>query len=135
MHYNKIVRKHLINCIKDILRQISDKTIYNPYLCVRFYTNHHAVRFGGDRLNVNSSNPKHQETIILDRNFHNLMVFNDHFSVQIQIGKVSDTIQIPFDSISIIADIKQNFIIDLDTGDIQKNKQHADNLIQLNFQD
>ena len=112
MDYNSILKKNLINVVRDILIDIRDNGINNgDHLYITFST----AENNNLPLWLEKKYP-HEMTIIIQYEYYNLKINDDSFNITLSFNNVMNDLQISYKSIISIADPNSNF------GLILKNK-------------
>ena len=141
INYVKILRKNMINVLKDVLTNIKNNGLQEGHhLYITFKTNDKKVIIPQWLLNKFPS----KMTIVIQHEYWNYDVANDHFKITLSFNDIKTDLIVPFSSVISFADPYANFglkliqekaIIDKNTNKKKiKNKKYSkkNNVIELN---
>ena len=130
INYPQILKKNMINVLKDVLREIKKNGLREGH--------HLYITFKTDNKNImlpkwlKKKYPK-EMTIIIQYEYWNLKVFKEKFEILLSINDVKVNLFIPFKSIISFADPYANFGLKISTKDnstsIKKKKENTNNKI------
>ncbi len=121
INYQKILKKNMLNVLKDILKEISKNGLTNNNLIyITFLTNHKEVEL-----------PKwlkdkypNDITIVIQYEYYNLVVDKNSFSLNLSFNNKSTNIIVGFDSVISFADPSANFGLKIkDNKNLNKEKK------------
>ena len=116
IEYQKILNKNMLNVLKDILTEISDKGLSgNNQLYITFFTKHKNTEL------PNWLKKKYPEemTIVIQYEYSDLKINKNNFSISLSFNDIKSNIKIDFNSVISFADPLSNFGLVL-----QKHKVH-----------
>lgn len=120
--YQSLIDEAVLGIIKKILAEYAIRgPQYNQCFYITFDTCYSQVKISS---RVKKKNPNHI-TIVLENQFDNLLVFDDHFTVNLVFGGVKENITVPFAAIISFMDPIANFSLQL-----QHDRLHANELMQ-----
>tara|TARA_B100001057_G_scaffold118991_1_gene117644 strand:+ start:370 stop:801 length:432 start_codon:yes stop_codon:yes gene_type:complete len=136
IEYQKILNKNMLNVFKDILKNIKTNGLYNNnHLYITFVTNHKYVEL------PNWIKQKYPEemTIVIQYEYYDLEVNKNDFSITLSFNNIKTNLKIGYDSIISFADpsanfgliLKKNNIPKKSRGNLEKNKEEKDNIINF----
>tara|TARA_B100000749_G_scaffold221390_1_gene176473 strand:+ start:124 stop:573 length:450 start_codon:yes stop_codon:yes gene_type:complete len=143
INYSKILKKNMINVLKDVLINIKKNGLQEGHhLYITFKTNDKKVIIPQWLLDKFPS----EMTIVIQHEYWNYDVANDHFTITLSFSDVKTDLMIPFSSVISFADPYANFglkliqektIIDKNTNKKKKKlktKKYSkkNNVIELN---
>ena len=143
INYLKILRKNMINVLKDVLTNIKNNGLQEGHcLYITFKTNDKKVIIPQWLLDKFPS----EMTIVIQYEYWNYDVANDHFTITLSFNDIKTDLIIPFSSVISFADPYANFglkliqektIIDKNTNKKKKKlktKKYSkkNNVIELN---
>ena len=107
--YNTLVQNALRNVVRDILKDISKNgPIGDHYFYLAFDTSHKGVSISPK---LKSQFPE-EMTIVLQHQFWDLEVLDDHFKVLLSFGNVPESLTIPYNALVGFYDPSVDFAID-----------------------
>ena len=121
INYQKILKKNMLNVLKDILKEISKNGLTsNNLIYVTFLTNHKGVEL-----------PKwlkdkypNDITIVIQYEYYNLVVDKNSFSLNLSFNNKRTNIVVGFDSVISFADPSANFGLKIkDNKNLNKEKK------------
>lgn len=121
INYQKILKKNMLNVLKDILKEISKNGLTNNNLIyITFLTNHKEVEL-----------PKwlkdkypNDITIVIQYEYYNLVVDKNSFSLNLSFNNKRTNIVVGFDSVISFADPSANFGLKIkDNKNLNKEKK------------
>ena len=121
INYQKILKKNMLNVLKDILKEISKNGLTsNNLIYVTFLTNHKQVEL-----------PKwlkdkypNDITIVIQYEYYNLVVDKNSFSLNLSFNNKRTNIVVGFDSVISFADPSANFGLKIkDNKNLNKEKK------------
>ena len=136
IEYQNILDKNMLNVLKDILINIRDKGLSNNnHLYVTFSTNHQNVELPNW---LRQKYPK-EMTIVIQYEYYDLEVNKNDFSITLSFNNIKTNLKIGYDSIISFADpsanfgliLKKNNIPKKSRGNLKKNKEEKDNIINF----
>lgn len=120
--YQSLIDEAVLGIIKRILAEHASRgPQYNQCFYITFDTCHPQVNMSS---RVKKKHPNHI-TIVLENQFDNLLIFEDHFTVNLVFGGLKENILVPFAAIISFMDPIANFSLQL-----QHDRLHANELIQ-----
>ena len=143
INYSKILKKNMINVLRDVLINIKKNGLQEGHhLYITFKTNDKKVIIPQWILNKFPS----EMTIVLQHEYWNYNVTNDHFKITLSFNDIKTDLMIPFSSVISFADPYANFGLKLIQDKIIDNKNtnkarqklkntkysKKDNIIELN---
>jgi len=143
INYLKILRKNMINVLKDVLTNIKNNGLQEGHhLYITFKTNDKKVIIPQWLLDKFPS----EMTIVIQYEYWNYNVTNDHFKITLSFNDIKTDLIVPFSSVISFADPYANFglklIQDKVTDDKKTNKtkpklkktkySKKNNIIELN---
>ena len=136
IEYQKILRKNMLNVLKDILINISSNGLSN--------NNHLYITFLTKQKNNKLPNWIKQKypdemTIVIQYEYYNLEVKKDNFSITLSFNNTKTNLIIDFSSVISFADpsanfgliLKKNRIRNNNKKDLGKNKPKKNNVINF----
>ena len=106
--YDKLIEKSLKNVVIQALHIAEEEGLNdNNHFYITFNTNHPKTRISAQLM---SQYPE-EMTIVLQHQYQNLMVFENHFSVDLSLGGVLQNLSISYDSITYFADPHAKFAL------------------------
>ena len=119
INYTKVLRKNLINVLKDILKDVKKNGLINSqHLYIAFKTNHHKVILP-DWLKKKF--PK-EMSIVIQYEYWNLEIYKNSFDIELSFNNKIAKLIIPFDSIIFFADPSTKFSLKLDIEKLEKKE-------------
>lgn len=119
--YSKILKKNLINVLRDVLTEIQKNNInFSHQLFITFKTNDQKVLLPKWLLK------KHPEemTIVIQYEFWDLKVFKEKFEIVLSFNDIKTNLSIPFQTIISFADPYANFGLKIESEKkVKKRKQ------------
>ena len=121
INYQKILKKNMLNVLKDILKEISKNGLTNNNLIyITFLTNHKEVEL-----------PKwlkdkypNDITIVIQYEYYNLVVDKNSFSLNLSFNNKRSNLIVGFDSVISFADPSANFGLKIkDNKNLNKEKK------------
>ena len=121
INYQKILKKNMLNLLKDILKEISKNGLTNNNLIyITFLTNHKEVEL-----------PKwlkdkypNDITIVIQYEYYNLVVDKNSFSLNLSFNNKRSNLIVGFDSVISFADPSANFGLKIkDNKNLNKEKK------------
>ena len=115
IEYQKILNKNMLNVLKDILTEISDKGLSgNNQLYITFFTKHKNTEL------PNWLKKKYPEemTIVIQYEYSDLKINKNNFSISLSFNDIKTYLTIDYNSVISFADPSVNFGLIL-----QKNKE------------
>tara|TARA_Y100001970_G_scaffold50388_1_gene63782 strand:+ start:7946 stop:8377 length:432 start_codon:yes stop_codon:yes gene_type:complete len=121
INYQKILKKNMLNVLKDILKEISKNGLTNNNLIyITFLTNHKEVEL-----------PKwlkdkypNDITIVIQYEYYNLVVDKNSFSLNLSFNNKRTNLIVGFDSVISFADPSANFGLKIkDNKNLNKEKK------------
>ena len=143
INYSKILKKNMINVLKDVLINIKKNGLQEGHhLYITFKTNDKKITMPQWLLDKFPS----EMTIVIQYEYWNYYVANDHFKITLSFNDIKTDLIIPFSSVISFADPHANFGLKLIQDKIIKNKgknrmkqklktkkySKKDNIIELN---
>ncbi len=131
INYKKILKKNMLNVLKDILKEISKKGLANNNIIyITFLTNHKQVEL-----------PKwlkdkypNDITIVIQYEYYNLVVDKNSFSLNLSFNNKRTDIVVGFDSVISFADPSANFGLKIkDNKKLSKEKKTRNKNNVINF--
>jgi len=131
INYKKILKKNMLNVLKDILKEISKKGLTNNNIIyITFLTNHKQVEL-----------PKwlkdkypNDITIVIQYEYYNLVVDKNSFSLNLSFNNKRTDIVVGFDSVISFADPSANFGLKIkDNKKLSKEKKTRNKNNVINF--
>ena len=129
INYHQILKKNMINVLKDVLQEIEKNKLKDHHLYITFKT---------DNKNVilpkwlKKKHPK-ELTIVLQYEYWNLKVLEEKFKILLSFNDIKVNLSIPFISIISFADPFANFGLKINTENniktIRKKENRIDNKI------
>ena len=130
--YHKILKKNMINVLKDVLRKIEKNNLREGH--------HLYITFKTDNKNVilpqwlKKKHPK-EMTIIIQHEYWNLKVLKEKFEILLSFNEVKVNLSIPFKSIISFADPYAKFGLKISSEDYittinNENKPIKSNIIK-----
>lgn len=120
--YQSLIDEAVLGIIKKILAEYASRgPQYNQCFYITFDTCYPQVKISS---HVKKKHPNHI-TIVLENQFDNLLIFDDHFTVNLVFGGLKENILVPFAAIISFMDPIANFSLQL-----QHDRLHANELIQ-----
>ncbi len=141
--YLKILRKNMINFLKDVLTHIKNNGLQEGHhLYITFKTNDKKVIIPQWLLEKFPS----EMTIVIQYEYWNYNVTNDHFKITLSFNDIKTDLIVPFSSVISFADPYANFGLKLIQDKVIKHKKtnkakqkiknteysKKDNIIELN---
>ena len=100
-HYERMVERALKSVVRDAIQEIAEKGFLgDQHFYISFLTNFPGVMLA-DVLKAQYAD---QMTVVLQHQFYNLEVSEDHFEVTLSFNKKLERLSIPFDAIVSFAD-------------------------------
>lgn len=100
-NYDEYVQHALIGVVRDLLKRVAKEGLLgNHYFYINFKTQH------PDAILPEYLKEKHPDeiTIVFQYQFWNLVVYDDHFSVELSFNGDHETLRIPFAAITSFVD-------------------------------
>ena len=127
--YSKILKKNMINVLKDVLINIKKNGLQEGHhLYITFKTNNKEVTIPQWLLDKFPS----EMTIVIQYEYWNYDVANDHFTITLSFSKIKTDLMIPFSSVISFVDPYANFGLKLiqektiiEKNTIKKNKKYS----------
>ena len=127
--YSKILKKNMINVLKDVLINIKKNGLQEGHhLYITFKTNDKEVIIPQWLLDKFPS----EMTIVIQYEYWNYDVANDHFTITLSFSKIKTDLMIPFSSVISFVDPYANFGLKLiqektiiEKNTIKKNKKYS----------
>ena len=117
--YNKILKKNMLNILKDVLLNIEKNGLKDGnHLYINFLTNHSKVKIP-KWLKEKYPN---EMTIVIQYEYYNLNVEEDKFSIGLSFNNVNADLLIDYDSVISFADPHANFGLKLKNYEKIKEK-------------
>ena len=105
-HYDQMVERALKGVVRDAIQEVAEKGFLgDQHFYISFMTKYPGVMIA-DVLRAQYSD---QMTIVLQHQFYNLEVSEDHFEVTLSFNKKLERLSIPFDAIVSFADPSVGF--------------------------
>jgi hypothetical protein len=124
--YQSLIDEAVLGIIKRILAEYAIRgPQYNQCFYITFDTCHPQVKISS---RVKKKHPNHI-TIILENQFDNLLIFDDHFTVNLVFGGVKENILVPFAAIISFMDPIANFSLQLQHDRLYENELIKDKTI------
>ena len=130
INYLKILRKNMINVLKDVLTNIKNNGLQEGHhLYITFKTNDKKVFIPQWLLDKFPS----EITIVIQHEYWNYNVANDHFKITLSFNDIKTDLIVPFSSVISFADPYANFGLKLiqdkviDDKNTNKTKQKLKN--------
>ena len=136
IEYEKILRKNMLNVLKDILINISNNGLsHNNHLYITFLTNQKNNKLP----NWIKQKYPNEMTIVIQYEYYNLEVKKDNFSITLSFNNVKTSLVIGFSSVISFADPSANFGLILNKNrnrninkkHLEKNKSKKNNVINF----
>ena len=136
IEYEKILRKNMLNVLKDILINISNNGLsHNNHLYITFLTNQKNNKLP----NWIKQKYPNEMTIVIQYEYYNLEVKKDNFSITLSFNNIKTNLVIGFSSVISFADPSSNFGLILNKNRIrninkkylEKNKSKKNNVINF----
>ena len=129
INYSKILKKNMINVLKDVLINIKKNGLQEGHhLYITFKTNDKKVIIPQWLLDKFPS----EMTIVIQYEYWNYDVANDHFTITLSFSKIKTDLMIPFSSVISFVDPYANFGLKLiqektiiEKNTIKKNKKYS----------
>ena len=133
INYSKILKKNMINVLKDVLTNIKKNGLQEGHhLYITFKTNDKKVIIPQWLLDKFPS----EMTIVIQYEYTNLKVFENSFEISLSFDDIKANLSIPYKAILSFADPYANFSLKLDSIQVSKNQQkktiNKNNIIELN---
>ena len=130
INYSKILKKNMINVLKDVLTNIKKNGLQEGHhLYITFKTNEKKVIIPQWLLDKFPS----EMTIVIQHEYWNYDVMNDHFKITLSFNDIKTDLIVPFSSVISFADPYANFGLKLiqdkviDNQNTNKTKQKLKN--------
>lgn len=105
-YYDRLVEQALKGVMRDAIAEVAEKGFLGEqHFYISFRTNHPGVMIA-DVLRMQYQD---QMTVVLQHQFYNLDVTDDHFEVTLSFNKKLERLSIPFDAIVSFADPSVGF--------------------------
>ena len=105
-HYDQMVERALKSVVRDAIQEVAEKGFLgDQHFYISFMTKYPGVMIA-DVLRAQYND---QMTIVLQHQFYNLEVSEDHFEVTLSFNKKLERLYIPFDAIVSFADPSVGF--------------------------
>ena len=136
IEYEKILRKNMLNVLKDILINISNNGLsHNNHLYITFLTNQKNNKLP----NWIKQKYPNEMTIVIQYEYYNLEVKKDNFSITLSFNNIKTNLVIGFSSVISFADpsanfgliLKKNRIRNINKKNLEKNKSKKNNVINF----
>ncbi len=136
IEYEKILRKNMLNVLKDILINISNNGLsHNNHLYITFLTNQKNNKLP----NWIKQKYPNEMTIVIQYEYYDLEVKKDNFSITLSFNNIKTNLVIGFSSVISFADPSSNFGLILNKNRIrnvnkkylEKNKSKKNNVINF----
>ena len=129
INYSKILKRNMINVLKDVLINIKKNGLQEGHhLYITFKTNNKEVTIPQWLLDKFPS----EMTIVIQYEYWNYDVANDHFTITLSFSKIKTDLMIPFSSVISFVDPYANFGLKLiqektiiEKNTIKKNKKYS----------
>ena len=129
INYSKILKKNMINVLKDVLINIKKNGLQEGHhLYITFKTNDKEAIIPQWLLDKFPS----EMTIVIQYEYWNYDVANDHFTITLSFSKIKTDLMIPFSSVISFVDPYANFGLKLiqektiiEKNTIKKNKKYS----------
>ena len=119
INYLKILRKNMINVLKDVLTNIKNNGLQEGHhLYITFKTNDKKVIIPQWLLEKFPS----EMTIVIQYEYWNYNVTNDHFKITLSFNDIKTDLIVPFSSVISFADPYANFGLKLIQDKVIKHK-------------
>jgi len=119
INYLKILRKNMINVLKDVLTNIKNNGLQEGHcLYITFKTNDKKVIIPQWLLDKFPS----EMTIVIQHEYWNYNVTNDHFKITLSFNDIKTDLIVPFSSVISFADPYANFGLKLIQDKVIDNK-------------
>tara|TARA_R110002073_G_scaffold301377_1_gene468809 strand:+ start:348 stop:845 length:498 start_codon:yes stop_codon:yes gene_type:complete len=100
-HYERMVERALKSVVRDSIQEVAEKGFLGEqHFYISFLTNYPGVMIA-DVLRAQYAD---QMTVVLQHQFYNLEVSDDHFEVTLSFNKKLERLSIPFDALVSFAD-------------------------------
>lgn len=117
--YQSLIDEAVLGIIKRILAEHASRgPQYNQCFYITFDTCHSQVKISS---RVKKKHP-HHITIVLENQFDNLLIFEDHFTVNLVFGGLKENILVPFAAIISFMDPIANFSLQLQHDMVRTNE-------------
>ena len=116
--YQNILKKNMINVLKDILREIKkndNKAIYQLY--ITFTTTHKELKIPAW---LKKKYPD-EMTIVIEHEYWDLRIFDDNFKIILSFNDIKVNLSIPFKSVISFADANAKFGLKIQENKIKKS--------------
>jgi uncharacterized protein len=122
-HYDRLVERALKHVVHDAIQEVAEKGFLGEqHFYISFLTKYPGVMIA-DVLHAQYAD---QMTIVLQHQFYNLEVSDDHFEVTLSFNKKLERLSIPFDAIVSFADPAVGFGLQFQAPGTEQHAQ-ADN--------
>lgn len=113
-HYDRLVERALKRVVREAIAEVSEKGFMGEqHFYISFLTNYPGVMLA-DVLRAQYAD---QMTIVLQHQFYNLEVDDDHFEVTLSFNKKLERLSIPLDAVVSFADPSVGFGLQFQPGD------------------
>ena len=110
--YQKLIDEAMLSIVKNVLRDHVAKEVGTQPFYISFYTAHPGVRLSAKMRKQYPTDI----TIVLENQFKNLQVKEDHFTVDVSFGGIDENISVPFESMTSFVDPVASFTLQLSQG-------------------
>ena len=119
--YQKLIDEAMLSIVKNVLRDhVVQEAGMQPFY-ISFYTPHPGVKLSAQMKKQYPTDI----TIVLENQFDNLQVEDDHFTVDVSFGGVSENIRVPFAAMTSFVDPVASFTLQLSQGFDEEEVGHT----------